>query len=434
MTKAALLQLINNYITDNITGEITPTKLREVLSSITDSIPDVSFSAVQQGGGIGQGTSKVYLGWSTGLDANGNQRLKATINVTDIGNIVFDADLNSSLNSKQNTITGAATTITVSNLTASRAVVSDASGKVAAASTTAVEIGYLSGVTSALQTQLNSKQATLTGAATTIATANLTASRAVVSDASGKVAVSAATATEAGYLSGVTSAIQTQLNAKAASAHDHNTIYLALAGGTLTGDITIGKNNPWITLDSSNTGGDGTDQGAGISIGEAGYKAAAALHLTYTGEGMGHIGMGVVNATTNLPQYEVLRLNYLDNIARFMGNVTVAGNMSATGNVTSNSDAKLKDNVESLSGALDAVMKLDAKTYTRNDLNDRPEIGFIAQEVKGVLPSLVEYNQETEIHSLDYARLTAVLINAMKEQTAIIIGLQNQIDELRKCQ
>lgn len=59
------------------------------------------------------------------------------------------------------------------------------------------------------------KQATITGAATTITSNNLTASRVLVSDANGKVAVSNVTSTELGYLSGVTSSIQTQLNSKA---------------------------------------------------------------------------------------------------------------------------------------------------------------------------------------------------------------------------
>lgn len=61
---------------------------------------------------------------------------------------------------------------------------------------------------------LAGKQATITGAATTIDTEDLTASRALVSNASGKVEVSAVTSTEVGYLDGVTSAIQTQLDAK----------------------------------------------------------------------------------------------------------------------------------------------------------------------------------------------------------------------------
>jgi len=59
------------------------------------------------------------------------------------------------------------------------------------------------------------KQATITGAATSITTNNLITSKALVSDADGKVAVSNVTSTELGYLSGVTSNIQTQLNAKA---------------------------------------------------------------------------------------------------------------------------------------------------------------------------------------------------------------------------
>jgi len=60
---------------------------------------------------------------------------------------------------------------------------------------------------------LNTKQATITGGATTIATSNLTVNKALISDASGKVGTSATSNTELGYLSGVTSAVQTQLNA-----------------------------------------------------------------------------------------------------------------------------------------------------------------------------------------------------------------------------
>jgi len=67
-----------------------------------------------------------------------------------------------------------------------------------------------------LQSALDAKQATITGAATTIDTEDLTVSRALVSDGSGKVAVSDVTATELGYLDGVTSAVQTQIDAKLA--------------------------------------------------------------------------------------------------------------------------------------------------------------------------------------------------------------------------
>jgi hypothetical protein len=63
--------------------------------------------------------------------------------------------------SKQDVITGAATTITDDNLTASRALVSDGSGKVAVSDVTSTELGYLDGVTSAVQTQVDSKTAKL---------------------------------------------------------------------------------------------------------------------------------------------------------------------------------------------------------------------------------------------------------------------------------
>lgn len=118
------------------------------------------------------------------------------------------------LNNKQASITGAATTIASSDLTASRALVSNSSGKVGVSAVTATELSYLGGVTSAIQTQLNGKQATITGAATTIISDDLTKSRTLVSNGSGKVVASSVTTTELGRLSGVTSNVQTQLDGK----------------------------------------------------------------------------------------------------------------------------------------------------------------------------------------------------------------------------
>ena len=128
----------------------------------------------------------------------------------------------------QATISGAATTIDTEDLTASRAVVSNGSGKIAVSDVTSTELGYLSGVSSAIQTQLNAKQATITGGATTIDTEDLTADRVLASDGSGKVSASSVTATTLGYLD-ASSSVQTQLDAK-----------LALAGGTMSGSLTLG--------------------------------------------------------------------------------------------------------------------------------------------------------------------------------------------------
>lgn len=73
-------------------------------------------------------------------------------------------------------------------------------------------------ISTATKTALDGKQANITGAATTITNDNLTANRALISNSSGKVAVSSVTSTELGYLDGVTSNIQTQLNSKLSSA------------------------------------------------------------------------------------------------------------------------------------------------------------------------------------------------------------------------
>ena len=96
---------------------------------------------------------------------------------------------------------------------------------------TTAELNYAEGVTSNIQTQLDAKQATITGSATTIDTETLTASRAMVTDGNGKVAVSDVTAAELSVLDGVTattaelnhtdgvtSNIQTQLDTKASNA------------------------------------------------------------------------------------------------------------------------------------------------------------------------------------------------------------------------
>ena len=58
---------------------------------------------------------------------------------------------------KENNLSGAVSTVIFNNLTANRALVSNSDGKIAVSAVTATELGYLDGVTSAIQTQLNNK-------------------------------------------------------------------------------------------------------------------------------------------------------------------------------------------------------------------------------------------------------------------------------------
>ncbi len=76
------------------------------------------------------------------------------------------------------------------------------------------DVGTLKTNVTSLQTALTSKQDTIVGAASTITEDNLATDRALVSNSSGKVAVSNVTSTELGYLDGVTSNVQTQLDKK----------------------------------------------------------------------------------------------------------------------------------------------------------------------------------------------------------------------------
>ncbi len=70
-------------------------------------------------------------------------------------------EINTKVNGKQDTITGAATTVTNSNLTKNRVLISNNNGKIGASSITTTILGYLSGLIGNIQDQLNGKQGKL---------------------------------------------------------------------------------------------------------------------------------------------------------------------------------------------------------------------------------------------------------------------------------
>jgi hypothetical protein len=83
--------------------------------------------------------------------------------------------------------------------------------------------------------------------------------------------------------------------------------------GTLTLGANANVSQPWLTLQSPTTGDTWDDQGAGISVGESGKKGSAAIHFTYTGAGIGRLGMGTVDDTTGsggTPTYGHFRMVY----------------------------------------------------------------------------------------------------------------------------
>ena len=103
------------------------------------------------------------------------------------------------------------------NTQPSRAVVTNSGGEIDSSVVTVAELALLSGVSSNVQTQLtdlgNNKEDEITGAATSVTSANLASSRVLLSDGSGKISASDATATTFAFFD-PTSSIQSQLDDK----------------------------------------------------------------------------------------------------------------------------------------------------------------------------------------------------------------------------
>jgi hypothetical protein len=336
-----------------------------------------------------------------------------------------------------------------------------------AVTSTAAEINYVDGVTSNVQTQLDSKQATITGAATTIATDDLTVSRALTSNGSGKVEVSAVTSTELGYLDGVSSNIQTQLNAISSSAD--------INGGAIDG-AAIGANSPstavFTTVNS--TGATTLASGGGVvNVASSGVMTTVkgtlnvdeAVTLDTNLDVSGALSIGGTTVTSTAAE-----LNYVDGVTSNVqtqldsklsssGNITTGGNIiipdsgnigstsdtdaitiansgnvtfgqdvTVNGDVVISSDERLKSNIVSLGSTLSKLLLIDGKSY---EMKGKQKIGVLAQEIQEVFPELVS-EDDNEMLAVNYQGLLPVLINALKEQDEKINRLEILVETLIK--
>ena len=192
----------------------------------------------------------------------------------------------------------------------------------------------------------------------------------------------------------------------------------------LDGGITIDN----ITIDGTEidlSSGDLTIDVAGDIIFDADGD-----HVIFKDDGteIGNIDMGSQNFT--------LRSKVSDKDIIFRGNdggtdftaltldMSAAGAATFNDNVTAYSDERLKDNIETITDGLDKVEQLRGVTYTRDE---KESIGVIAQEVEKILPEIVlTADDEMGTKSVDYSRLTAVLIEAVKELSARVKELENK--------
>jgi len=112
--------------------------------------------------------------------------------------------------------------------------------------------------------------------------------------------------------------------------------------------------------------------------------------------------------------------------------IYASGAIYATGNITAYSDARIKENVVTIDGALDKVNAMRGVYYNKiDDPEKTKEIGFIAQEVNEVLPEAVTYAEDVDQYGVKYGNVTALLIEAVKELSDQVRDLKAELEELK---
>lgn len=241
---------------DNTLQDISLTSLKTVLA-------DANKFIARDGSGQAVSTNTVPSGTVVGTSDSQtltNKTIDADLNT--ISNIE-NADIKSGANISLNKL---------ASLTTSRALASDGSGVISTSSVTSTELGQLSGILSSAvgisdtQTLTNKTIDADSNTITNIENADIkagaaialnklaatTINRALVSDGSGFVSPSTTTATEIGYVNGVTSAIQTQIDSKQTRSvlTTKGDIYVATASDTVT-RLGVGTNGQVLTADSA---------------------------------------------------------------------------------------------------------------------------------------------------------------------------------------
>ena len=139
---------------------------------------------------------------------------------------------------------------------------------------------------------------------------------------------------------------------------------------------------------------------------------AALKNIVYCGGGANE-GFAVTGTGTGTAALEV----------RNDGRTWIKENLTVGGTITENSSIRYKENVETIKYGLDKVLQMRGVTYDKKNTGIK-EIGVIAEEIYEVLPEVVLKNEEGEIDSVSYGRITAVLIEAIKD-------LKKEIEELK---
>ena len=222
-------------------------------------------------------------------------------------------------------------------------------------------------------------------------------------------------------------------------------------GTTASGDYStsMGRSTAASALYSTAMGY-GTDASGYFSTAMGSSTTASALYSTAMGDGTIASGsrstaMGSYTTASDYASLSIGRYNSVnstvtaggsaasfdtDNAAFVIGNGTGSstksdafvvyfnGNATLSGDLTINSDERLKDNIQPLGSTLNKLHQIEGKTYSfKKDEEHTPKIGVLAQEVQAVFPELVTEGGDG-ILSVNYQGLVPVLINAINEQDA----------------
>ena len=110
------------------------------------------------------------------------------------------------------------------------------------------------------------------------------------------------------------------------------------------------------------------------------------------------------------------------------GDIKSSGTVTAT-NVVAVSDGSLKTNIQQLENSLDVIQKLKGVSYNWTDPdNHDDEIGLIAQDVEEVVPEVVRNLGNSSLKGIEYQKLTAILIEAVKELSGKLNELNNKVN------
>ena len=220
---------------------LTPATTFDALLKVGDNGPiDGTLKTLSDGVGndLPMQVSTSAINFTATLTQSGVALQPVLVSGTNIKTVNSTSLLGSGNVAVQATITGAATTITTSDLTVSRALTSNASGKVAVSATTDTELGYVSGVTSAIQTQINTKQQTLSTVTTAQSVNGQVLQNFIPNQASTSVSLTLDSTNTATYNSSVialTGALTINFDASLPNGFNVTLIQLDAATSTITG-------------------------------------------------------------------------------------------------------------------------------------------------------------------------------------------------------